>query len=72
MIYFFRYFNGIMRLYGRLQFLNQANDKVTTNKKPITSEARAILEKKLSLDIEFYDFLLQRLFNQANKCGFLS
>ena len=60
-----------MQLYGRQQFLHQANDKVTTNKKPISQKARAILEKKLSLDIEFYDFILQRLFNQANKSGVL-
>ena len=60
-----------MRLYGRQEFLNQANDKVTMNKKSISMEARAVLEKKLNLDIEFYDYLLQRLFNQANKCGTL-
>ena len=60
-----------MRLYGRQEFLNQANDKVTLNKKLITKEARYILEEKLSLDIEFYEYLLQRLFNQANKSGIL-
>ena len=66
-----RYFSGLMRLYGRQEFLNQANDKVTLNKKLITKEARYILEEKLSLDIEFYEYLLQRLFNQANKSGIL-
>ena len=66
-----KYFTGLLRLYGQQQFLNQANDRVTTNKKPILPEARAILEKNLSKDMEFYDFLLQRLFNQANKCGIL-
>ena len=60
-----------MRLYGRQEFLNQANDKVTLNKKLITKEVRYILEEKLSLDIEFYEYLLQRLFNQANKSGIL-
>ena len=60
-----------MRLYGRQEFLNQANDKVTLIKKLITKEARYILEEKLSLDIEFYEYLLQRLFNQANKSGIL-
>ena len=60
-----------MRLYGRQEFMNQANDKVTLNKKVISKDARAILEKKLSLDIEFYEYILQRLFNQANKSGIL-
>ena len=60
-----------MRLYGRQEFLNQANDKVTLNKKSISIEARKMLEKKLSLEIEFYEYLSQRLFNQANKSGIL-
>ena len=67
----YRYFSGLLRLYGRQEFLNQAKDKVTLNKKSISKEARETLEKKLSLDIEFYEYLSQRLFNQANKSGTL-
>ena len=67
----YRYFSGLLRLYGRQEFLNQAKDKVTLNKKSISKEARETLEKKLSLEIEFYEYLSQRLFNQANKSGTL-
>ena len=66
-----RYFTGLLRLYGQQRYVHQANDKVGTNKQPTTNEARQHLEKKLSLDMEFYDFLLQRLFNQAIKSGVL-
>ena len=41
--------------------------KVNSNhlKKPLTENARRILETELHLDIEFYDFVLQRLNVQA-------
>ena len=41
--------------------------KVNSNhlKKPLAESARRILETELHLDIEFYDFVLQRLNVQA-------
>ena len=40
-----------------------------TYKQDLTPSNRKILEKKLKMDMEFYEFVLQRLFNQAVKTG---
>ena len=66
-----RYFTGLLKLYGRQEFLGKAHVRSGTNKKDILPSNRKVLEKKLKMDIEFYEFVLQRLFNQAVKTGIL-
>ena len=66
-----RYFTGFLKLYGRQEFLGQAHARSGTNKKDILPSNRKILEKKLKMDMEFYEFVLQRLFNQATNTGIL-
>lgn len=70
-LYLPRFFLGFINLYGRLQFLNKAKDKVGSNKKPLTEKAKEKLKIGLRHDLDFYDFALQRLNNQATLLGLL-
>ena len=66
-----RYFAGLLKLYGTQEFLGKAHARSGTNKNDLLSSNRKILKKKLKLDMEFYGFVLQRLFNQAVQTGIL-
>ena len=63
-----KYFTGLFKLYGRQERLGKGHDN-KTYKEDLTPSNRKILEKKLKMDMEFYEFVLQRLFNQAVKTG---
>ena len=57
-----KFFNNFQELFLSHQEIHK---KANHLKKPLTPSARRILEAGLHLDLEFYDFVLQRLNIQA-------
>ena len=57
-----KFFNNFQELFLSHQ---EIHEKANNLKKPLTASARRILEAGLHLDLEFYDFVLQRLNIQA-------
>ena len=57
------YFYNFLNLYLK----NTVNEKMNPKKKSISMRARIKLEKKLQLDMEFYEFVQQRFNNEIKR-----
>ena len=62
-----KFFKGVLKIYQDFEkVLNMSHKNVGRLRRPTSKEALKVLEKNLTLEIDFYNYVAQKLFKQEH------